>query len=166
MQEIHAGSDSAPFAAAEEGTIVAVCVSQKTGERKTPVDSVTLREDYGIEGDVHAGSGRQVSLLGVEGVDVMRRKMPALADGDFAENLLVRGLPLAELPLGTLLCADNGVRMEITQIGKKCHSKCNIHKTVGYCIMPTQGIFVRVIAGGVLRAGDVLRVVPARAEEA
>ncbi|GFM32790.1 MOSC domain-containing protein [Desulfovibrio subterraneus] len=141
------------------GTIVAVCTSTRTGEKKVPVQSVTLEKDFGIVGDVHGGTGRQVSLLAVESVDPMREKMPSLSDGDFAENLLVRGIPLARLLVGTKLRAGDGVEMEITQIGKKCHSKCNIHKTVGYCIMPTEGVFVRILSGGTLKPGDSIAVV-------
>lgn len=143
------------------GTIMAVCISTRTGEKKIPVESVTLESDFGIVGDVHGGSGRQVSLLAVESVDLMREKMPSLSNGDFAENLLVQGIPLATLTVGTRLHAGDGIEMEITQIGKKCHSKCNIHKTVGYCIMPTEGVFVRILTGGKLCAGDSISVIQA-----
>ncbi|MFV0421508.1 MOSC domain-containing protein [Oleidesulfovibrio sp.] len=136
------------------GTVRAVCISERKGERKQVVDSIELREDYGVEGDAHGGSGRQVSLLAVESVDKMRSRMPTLAAGDFAENLLVEGLPLTNLILGAKLRVGDSVELEITQIGKKCHNKCNIHKTVGFCIMPTEGVFARVLKGGTVRDGD------------
>lgn len=138
------------------GTVRAVCISERKGERKRVVDAITLREDYGVEEDVHAGSGRQVSLLAVESVDIMRPRMPELAAGDFAENILVEGLPLTRCTVGDRLTAGPDILLEITQIGKTCHSKCNIHKTVGFCIMPTEGVFAKVLRGGVLRAGDAI----------
>ncbi len=142
-----------------QASLVAVCTSERTGEKKIPVPSVRLIAGYGIEGDVHGGTGRQVSLLAVESVEPMREKMPSIADGSFAENLLVRGLAVAALPLGTRLAVgDDGVELEITQIGKTCHAKCAIHTTVGYCIMPKEGVFARVLHGGVLRPGDTVRV--------
>ncbi|MGJ3521693.1 MOSC domain-containing protein [Nitratidesulfovibrio sp. D1] len=140
------------------GIVRAVCISERKGERKRVVDSITLREDYGVEEDAHGGSGRQVSLLAVESVDVMRPRMPELAAGDFAENILVEGLPLTRCAVGDRLTAGPDILLEITQIGKTCHSKCNIHKTVGFCIMPTEGVFARVLRGGVLRAGDAIDV--------
>lgn len=138
------------------GIVRAVCISDRKGERKRVVDSITLLEDYGVADDVHAGSGRQVSLLAVESVDVMRPRMPELAAGDFAENILVEGLPLTLCTVGDRLTAGPDILLEITQIGKTCHSKCNIHKTVGFCIMPTEGVFARVLRGGVLRPGDAV----------
>ncbi len=138
------------------GIVRAVCISERKGERKRVVDAITLREDYGVEEDVHAGSGRQVSLLAVESVDIMRPRMPELAAGDFAENILVEGLPLTRCKVGDRLAAGPDILLEITQIGKTCHSKCNIHKTVGFCIMPTEGVFAKVLRGGVLRAGDAV----------
>lgn len=138
------------------GIIRAVCISERKGERKEVVEAITLREDFGVVGDVHAGSGRQVSLLAVESVDTMRPRMPQLAAGDFAENLLVEGLAVTALPVGARLAVGDGVELEVTQIGKTCHSKCNIHKTVGFCVMPTEGVFARVVRGGVVRAGDAI----------
>lgn len=136
------------------GVVRAVCVSEAKGERKNVVDSITLRENHGVEGDVHAGSARQVSLLAVESVDIMRPRMPELAAGDFAENLLVEGIALTALTIGVRLAVGDGALLEVTHIGKTCHAKCNIHKTVGFCIMPTQGIFARVLRGGAVRPGD------------
>lgn len=140
------------------GVIRAVCISDRKGERKRVTEAVTLREEWGVEGDAHAGSGRQVSLLAVESVDRMRDRMPELAAGDFAENLLVEGVPLTLLKVGTRLAAGQDVLLEITQIGKTCHAKCNIHKTVGFCIMPTEGVFARVLHGGQLREGDAIAI--------
>lgn len=141
------------------GTVRAVCISERKGERKQVVDSIELREDYGVVGDAHGGSGRQVSLLAVESVDKMRSRMPTLAAGDFAENLLVEGLPLTNLILGAKLRVGDSVELEITQIGKKCHNKCNIHKTVGFCIMPTEGVFARVLKGGTVHDGDSIAMI-------
>jgi MOSC domain-containing protein YiiM len=140
------------------GTVRAVCISERKGERKQVVDAIELREDYGVAGDAHGGSGRQVSLLAVESVDKMRSRMPSLAAGDFAENILVEGIALTRLLPGGRLRIGSGVELEITQIGKKCHNKCNIHKTVGFCIMPTEGVFGRVLCGGTVKDGDPVHV--------
>lgn len=147
------------------GIVRAVCISEQKGERKRVVDAITLREDYGVEGDAHGGGARQVSLLAVESVDVMRPRMPELAAGDFAENVLVEGVPLTRCKVGDRFRAGPDILLEITQIGKTCHSRCNIHKTVGFCIMPTEGVFVRVLRGGVLRAGDAIEPTEGRSAD-
>jgi MOSC domain-containing protein YiiM len=137
------------------GTIKAICISKNKGDRKRPVESAELRADHGIVGDAHAGPwNRQVSLLTAESIEVMRRKIPELADGDFAENFVVSGLGLAEVNVGDRLLAGREVKLEVTQIGKECHDDCPIRRKTGDCIMPRQGIFCRVVAGGVLRPGD------------
>lgn len=144
-----------------KGKIVAVCRSEKTGERKEPCPSVLLMEDYGIAGDAHAGEDthRQVSLLAVESIEKMKRKGIEIGYGDFAENLAVSGLKLHLLPPGTRLCVAGRVVLEVTQIGKACHNKgCSIFRQVGTCIMPKEGIFSRVIAGGEVKAGDSIEV--------
>ncbi len=132
-------------------TIVSLNVSTSKGEAKSPVTSVTLRPDHGVEGDAHAGAWhRQVSLLAVESIESMRAKgATELVPGDFAENITTRGIDLAALPVGTRLIAGE-VELEITQIGKKCHAKCNIFTKVGDCIMPREGVFAKVIRGGTL----------------
>lgn len=141
------------------GNIHAVCISRVKHQRKEEVDSVELKEEYGIEGDAHGGSGRQVSLLAIEGIRRMQEKMPELIPGDFAENLTTEGIAVELLPVGTRLTVGDDVLLEITQIGKKCHNKCNIHKTVGYCIMPKEGVFARVVKGGTVKKGDSIDVV-------
>ncbi|MGL4722115.1 MAG: MOSC domain-containing protein [Desulfovibrionaceae bacterium] len=136
--------------------IKALCVSHQQGMRKTPVPQAIFIEDKGIKDDIHAGLAplRQVSLLASESVDKMRPKLPTLADGDFAENILVEGIELKTLPLGTLIKIGDEVVLRVTQIGKSCHTGCNIMQTVGFCIMPVEGIFASVLKGGVAYVND------------
>lgn len=139
-----------------KATVKATCISEKKGTKKHPVPCITLEQDYGILGDAHAGKWhRQVSLLPVESVDTMRGQIPGLKDGDFAENILTEGVVLKELPVGTVL-EINGVILEITQIGKQCHNDCEIKHMTGRCVMPTDGVFARVIKGGEIRPGDTI----------
>ena len=141
------------------GKIISLNTSKTTGIAKQPVDSATLEPDHGFEGDAHARAWhRQVSLLANESINKMRKKLPDLKPGAFAENITTEGLVLVDLPIGTRLVSGN-VELEITQIGKKCHSKCNIYKEAGDCIMPNEGVFAKVISGGVLHKGDELEVV-------
>jgi MOSC domain-containing protein YiiM len=141
--------------------IHSVCISTRKGEKKKPVESVLLREDYGIEGDAHAGSGRQVSLLALESLLRMREKLASITPGDFAENLNVQGLNELGLAVGDRIKAGDSVILEITQIGKKCHdSGCAIMRAVGTCVMPKEGLFAKVVRGGTLRAGDGLGLLP------
>lgn len=141
-----------------EGIIRAVCVSPEKGTEKTNVHHAVLREDWGIEGDAHAGKWhRQVSLLSYEKVEEFNLQGACVSDGAFGENLLVVGIDCAKLPVGARLrCGD--VELEVTQIGKECHQSCAIRQRVGTCIMPHEGIFTRVIHGGEIREGDVIRV--------
>ena len=137
------------------GTIKAICISEKKGERKRPVSSVELRPDHGIVGDAHAGRWpRQVSLLPAESIEKMRRRIPELSDGDFAENIVTTGVDLARIDIGDRLQAGGGVVLEVTQIGKVCHNTCAIQQQTGECIMPREGVFCRVVTGGALRPGD------------
>ena len=143
-----------------EGRVLACCISTKKGTRKTPVDHLDLAVGKGIEGDAHAGNWhRQVSLLADEAVERMRAKGLELHAGDFAENVLVSGMDLKELPVGTVL-DDGTARLAVTQIGKTCHNDCEIRRLTGMCVMPTDGIFCIVIRSGALRAGDTIRIVP------
>ena len=145
-------------AAVADASVVAVSISEKKGTRKKPQDSIRLVVGHGVEGDAHAGSWhRMVSLLPEESVDVMREMLPNLAAGDFAENILTRGLSLKELPVGTVLTVGE-CELVVTQIGKKCHNDCEIHRLTGKCVMPTDGIFAVVTRGGVVRPGDAMRV--------
>ena len=140
------------------GTVVATCISEKKGTRKHPADSIELVVGKGISGDAHAGAWhRQVSLLADESVDLMRAKGIDLAPGDFAENVLTRGIDVKSLPVGTTV-AVGPARMVVTQIGKTCHNDCEIRRLTGMCVMPTDGIFCVVTRGGIVRAGDEVRV--------
>lgn len=139
-------------------SVVAVSISEKKGTRKKPQESIELVVGHGVAGDAHAGNWhRMVSLLPEESVDVMREMLPNLAAGDFAENILTRGLSLKELPVGTVLTVGE-CELVVTQIGKKCHNDCEIHRLTGKCVMPTDGIFAVVTRGGVVRPGDPIHV--------
>ncbi len=130
--------------------IVSVNVSKEKGEPKKPVSSISVREGYGIEGDAHAGDWhRQVSLLAMEDIDCMKKKLDSLGPGDFAENITTKGIDLAALPVGTKLNIGD-VCLEVTQIGKVCHEGCSILEQTGECIMPKRGIFAKVLKGGTI----------------
>ena len=138
--------------------VLAVCISTRKGEKKHPVEEIRLRIDHGIVGDAHAGNWhRQVSLLANESVDKMREKGLTLSAGDFAENVLTEGIILRTLPVGTRLRVGE-TELEITQIGKECHSDCEIKKRVGVCVMPAEGVFAVVKREGAVRAGDGIEV--------
>ena len=130
--------------------VEAVCLSHKKGIVKKEQDKVTLRENWGIEGDAHAGDWhRQVSLLAGESIDNVKEILPTLKNGAFAENIITRGFDLNSVKIGDRLQIGDTVVLEITQIGKECHnSGCAIKKATGDCIMPKEGIFSRVIQGG------------------
>ena len=132
-----------------------VCISRRKGEKKIPVEAATLREAYGVDGDAHAGSGRQVSLLALDGLERMRRKLATIMPGDFAENLTVDGLEQLDPAPGVRLRVGASVVLEVTQIGKECHGhSCAIMRAVGSCVMPKEGVFAKVISGGPVRPGD------------
>jgi MOSC domain-containing protein YiiM len=140
--------------------VVAVCISEKKGERKTPVASVDLREQHGIIGDAHAGDWhRQVSLLAHESIEKMQRMGLEVDSGDFAENITTSGIELFTLPVGARLTIGETL-LEVTQIGKECHTRCAIFYQAGDCVMPKEGIFVRVLKGGVVKPGDGMTVLP------
>jgi MOSC domain-containing protein YiiM len=139
--------------------VLAVCISENKGERKKPVEAVELRENHGIVGDAHAGDWhRQVSLLAQESIDKMRALGLDVNAGDFAENITTSGIDLVSLPIGTRL-QIGGTFLEVTQIGKECHTRCAIFYQAGDCVMPKEGIFVKVITGGVVRPGDGIEIV-------
>ena len=142
------------------GIIRAVCLSEKKGEQKHPVDSVRLLPRHGIVGDAHAGDWhRQVSLLGVESVVRLQEKLSLpLLPGAFAENILCEGLCLYQLPVGTRLRIGSAL-CEVTQIGKECHADCAIRRQAGDCVMPREGIFAIVLKEGEARPGDLVEVV-------
>ena len=141
-----------------DGVVVATSVSTKKGTRKVPQESIRLEVGLGVVGDAHAGAWhRMVSLLPEESVDEMRELLPKLAAGDFAENILTRGLSLKDLPVGTVLEVGE-CELAMTQIGKKCHSDCEISRITGKCVMPTDGVFAVVTRGGTVRPGDPIRI--------
>ena len=146
------------------GDILAVCTSSRKGTQKTNVKQAVFVENHGLEGDAHAGSWhRQVSLLSADKIEEFRSRGAVVEYGAFGENLVVEGIDFRALEVGTLLrCGD--VLLEMTQIGKECHTHCAIHKQVGDCIMPREGVFARVLKGGVIRVGDRMAIEP-RAEK-
>ncbi len=140
--------------------VIAVCQSRKKGTKKGTIDEGALREDYGLVGDAHADccTHRQVSLLAIESIDKMRSLGFDIGPGDFAENLTTEGIGLAALPVGTYVSIGKEAILEVTQIGKECHSGCAIFRQIGKCIMPKEGVFARVIRGGLVKAGDPIRI--------
>lgn len=139
--------------------IRAVCISEKKGEQKHPVEEIQLIPDFGIPGDAHAANWhRQVSLLGVESVAKVQQHISfQLLPGAFAENILTEGIILYDLPVGTKLRIGTAL-CEVTQIGKECHNHCAIRKAAGDCVMPREGIFVKVLEEGSAKAGDAVIV--------
>ncbi len=136
-----------------QAKVAAVCISENKGERKMPVARIALKENHGIVGDAHAGPWhRQVSLLAKESIDKMRAKGLDVDNGDFAENLTTEGIVLTELPIGSQL-KINECLLEITQIGKECHSRCAIYHQAGDCVMPKEGLFAKVLRGGEILPG-------------
>lgn len=144
------------------GEVIAVCMSAEKGVHKQSVDSIELEVGTGVVGDAHSGAWhRQVSLLPNEAVDDLRQVLPNLKAGDFAENILTRGLDLKSLPVGTVISAGEAL-LAVTQIGKKCHNDCEIKRLVGKCAMPSEGIFTVVVRGGEVRPGDGVHVMEVR----
>ena len=135
--------------------LLEICISKERGTAKVPVGEAVLREDWGLEGDAHAGSWhRQVSLLAFERIEEFRRRGGEVDPGAFGENLIIEGLDLRALPVGTRITVGGEAILELTQIGKECHSHCEIYKRVGDCIMPREGVFARVVRGGQIQKGD------------
>jgi TatD DNase family protein len=141
------------------GIVRAVCISEKRGTQKINIKTAKFLTDFGIENDAHAGNWhRQVSLISYEKIEAFNAKGAQVEDGAFGENLIVEGFDFRELPVGTRLQC-NDVLLEMTQIGKECHSHCQIYDKMGECIMPKEGVFARVIQGGTITTGDVMRIV-------
>ena len=142
-----------------KGTILAVCVSEKKGQQKHPVDEIELQPHLGIPGDAHAGDWhRMVSLLSAQSVRRLQEKIAfPLLPGAFAENVLVEGIEVSRLPVGTRLRIGSAL-CEVTQIGKECHADCAIRQQAGDCVMPREGIFLRVLEAGEVKPGDALEV--------
>ncbi len=138
------------------GSILAVCTSAKTGMRKKNVGQALFIQEFGIEGDAHGNSAthRQVSLLAMESIKKMQAMGLEVGPGDFAENLTTEGLDLLALPLGSKIRIGESVELEISQHGKKCHKPCAIYHQAGTCVMPTEGVFGKVLAGGMVHVGD------------
>jgi MOSC domain-containing protein YiiM len=139
--------------------VISINISEIKGVIKTPIAEGVFKEEHGLLGDGHAGNWhRQVSLLASESIDKMIKfGVPDLTPGKFAENITTEGIVLYELPLGTRLKIGDTIQ-EVTQIGKECHKGCAIKNKVGNCIMPTEGIFTKIIEGGVIKAGDTIEV--------
>lgn len=139
-------------------SVLAVCISEKKGTMKHPVEKIEVKQRHGILGDAHAGDWhRQISLLSSESVDKMKAVLPDIPVGAFAENILTEGIEIAVLPIGTRLSVGNTV-LEITQIGKECHKDCAIRKQVGDCVMPREGVFAIVLKEGTIKRGDEIFV--------
>lgn len=137
--------------------IVSVNINPKKGVRKMPVAHAKVVADYGLDGDAHAKNWhRQVSLLAKESIDKMVAMGLDVGPGDFAENLTTQGVDLLTLPIGTRVKIGSDIVLEVTQIGKECHTKCAIYRQAGDCVMPKEGIFARVVRGGQVSVGDDL----------
>ena len=140
-----------------KGSIVAICISEEKGTQKKPVKEAYLKEDFGIEGDAHGGNWhRQISLLGLEKIEEFKRKGAQVDFGAFGENLVIEGFDLRSLPVGTRFTLGEAL-IEMTQIGKECHTHCAIYHMTGDCIMPREGVFARVIKGGNIHIGQEVR---------
>lgn len=140
--------------------IVAINIIEKKGALKVSIPQGNFIEEFGLEGDHHAGKlNRQVSLMGIESIEKMKALgIEGLCTAKFAENLTTEGVVLYELPLGTRIRIGETLQ-EVTQIGKECHQKCPLFNTIGDCIMPKEGIFTRVLKGGIIKVGDVIEVI-------
>ena len=140
------------------GRVKALCISKEKGTKKESIREAVFREDFGIINDAHAGSPRQVSLLAEESIGQMRARGLSVGAGDFAENIVCQGLDLKTLPLATKIKIGKSVILEIIQIGKVCVSRCAIYYRTGDCIMPREGVFAKVLKGGVVKVGAKMEV--------
>lgn len=143
----------------KKGRVIAICISKNKGTAKTEVPAATLKPDYGIEGDAHAGNWhRQVSLIALEKIEEFRKRGAEVNFGAFGENIIVEGFELSALPVGTSFRIGDAL-LELTQIGKECHTHCAIYHQVGDCIMPREGVFTKVVEGGEIKAGDEIEMI-------
>jgi MOSC domain-containing protein YiiM len=144
-----------------KGRISAISISKKKGTPKSNVPTATLIENYGIAGDAHAGLWhRQVSFLAIESINKMRKSgLPKLRPGAFAENITTEFINIPEIDIGTKLRLGKEAKLEITQIGKECHTKCAIYEQIGDCVMPREGIFAKVLSGGEIHTGDSIEII-------
>ncbi|HOI82008.1 MAG: MOSC domain-containing protein [Thermovirgaceae bacterium] len=139
-----------------KGKVIAVCVSESKGTPKTDVGEGYLLPDVGIEGDAHAGfAHRQISMLAVEDIEIMKERLPDLVPGSFAENITVEDFDLSSLSIGDRVRVGEAL-LELSQIGKECHTRCAVYHSAGDCIMPRKGLFFRVIEGGRVATGDAV----------
>jgi len=137
------------------GSVVAISISSKRGTKKTNIESAILKENYGIDGDAHAGDWeRQISFLDFSSVQKMQGRGMEINPGDFAENITTKSISFAEAKIGDIMKIGERVRICITKKGKTCHNRCEIYNTVGDCIMPKEGVFGRVLSGGAIKVGD------------
>jgi MOSC domain-containing protein YiiM len=138
-----------------EGKIISINTSGQKGVRKKPVDNALLIEDFGIEGDAHASGEwhRQVSLLALESIKKMQEMGLDVGPGDFAENITTEGIDLPSLPIGTRMLIGDSIEGEVSQIGKVCHDRCAIYHQAGDCVMPKEGIFIKILRGGRISKG-------------
>ena len=144
------------------GKVLAICTSNVRGIKKSPLESAAFNPEWGIEGDAHGGNWhRQVSLLSADKIHAFNQKNAGVLPGDFGENLVVEGFDFRLLPVGTRLrCGD--VLLEMTQIGKECHTHCEIYKRMNDCIMPREGVFAKVLSAGIIKIGDEMVLEPFR----
>ena len=153
-------SEGKPVSSNQKGKIIAVSISEKKGAKKKNTEFVELKEDFGIIGDAHAGTKRrQVSLLALESIEKLKVKRIDVRPGDFAENITTVGIDLVSLRIGSRLKVGEEVLLEISQIGKQCHTRCNIYYQAGDCVMPREGVFARVLKGGIIKPSDRLEVI-------
>ncbi|MBU0734056.1 MAG: MOSC domain-containing protein [Proteobacteria bacterium] len=146
--------------------IVSIAVSRKKGTPKVRVEEASLLKGHGLEGDAHAGPWhRQVSFLAAESIEGAQKKGLDVTFGDLAENIATSGIDWQEIPVGTRMNLGDSALVEITQKGKECHSKCAIYYLAGDCIMPREGIFARVLKGGIIRCGEPVCIIGARRGE-
>ena len=142
-----------------KGKVVSVNISDKKGEKKHNIGTCRVFKDFGLENDAHGGfMHRQISLLSTASIGKMREKGVDVGAGDFAENLTIEGIDLPALPVGTKMKIGSGLLVRVTQIGKECHTRCNIFLQVGDCVMPREGIFVEVLNDGEVAVGDEIEV--------
>jgi MOSC domain-containing protein YiiM len=142
--------------------VVSINISDKKGVRKKTVEKADIKENFGIQGDAHASGEwhRQISLLALESIKKMQAMGLTVNAGDFAENITTEGIDLPSLAIGTRIYIGKDVEVEVSQIGKECHTRCAIYYQAGDCVMPKEGIFVKVIKGGTVKKGDKIKVVP------
>lgn len=139
------------------GKIYKISISSEKGMKKTNINSAEIKKDYGIIGDVHAGSNRQISLLPIESFNKVANDLIEIKPGDFAENITTSGFDFRAVSIGKKIKIGEAIELEITHIGKECHNGCNIKEVVGDCIMPREGVFAKVLKGGKIHVGDKIR---------